>query len=153
MDVGIDFVKHFRAHLGNIQGMVANISGSLLYEYSNTKFLSELFDTETHLKISRISISNDKNAKVFDVVNFDMINIISLGFVPQCVVWIHQASDAIPCVAISDSETSAIHVYDGRGGLLKSLEKIHFKPVTCMAYNHLFDTVISADASGIVEYW
>jgi len=101
----------------------------------------------------RISISNDKNAKVFDVVNFDMINIINLGFVPRCVAWIHQGADAIPCVAISESETTNVHVYDGRGGLLKSLEKIHLKPVTCIAYNHTFDTVISADEGGFVEYW
>jgi peptidylprolyl isomerase domain and WD repeat-containing protein 1 len=29
-DVGIEFVKHFRAHLGNIQGLAANVSGTLL---------------------------------------------------------------------------------------------------------------------------
>jgi peptidylprolyl isomerase domain and WD repeat-containing protein 1 len=27
---GIEFVKHFRAHLGNIQGLAANVSGTLL---------------------------------------------------------------------------------------------------------------------------
>ena len=29
-DGGIEFVKHFRAHLGNIQGLAANVSGTLL---------------------------------------------------------------------------------------------------------------------------
>ncbi len=54
--IGIEFVKHFRAHLGNIQDMKVNHNGTLL-----------------------CTISNDKHAKVFDVVNFDMINVIKLG--------------------------------------------------------------------------
>ena len=54
--VGIEFVKHFRAHLGNIQDVSINHNGTLL-----------------------CTVSNDKNAKVFDVVNFDMINMLKLG--------------------------------------------------------------------------
>ena len=54
--VGIEFVKHFRAHLGNIQDVSLNHNGTLL-----------------------CTVSNDKNAKVFDVANFDMINILKLG--------------------------------------------------------------------------
>lgn len=129
-EVQIEFVKHFRAHLGNIQGLAANISGSLL-----------------------ISISNDKHGKVFDVVNFDMINILRLGYVPECVAWIHQASDPIAAVAIAESSTNLIHVYDGRGDRLKTLDRIHFKPVVSMAYNPVFDTAVSADVGGIIEYW
>ena len=44
---GIEFVKHFRSHMGNIQNLCCNISG-------------------THLA----SISNDKSMKIFDVENF-----------------------------------------------------------------------------------
>lgn len=33
------------------------------------------------------------------------------------------------------------------------LPKIHLGPVKVMKYNHLFDSVISADAKGIIEYW
>ena len=52
----LEFVKHFRAHLGNIQDIALNHNGTLL-----------------------ATVSNDKMAKIFDVVNFDMINIIKLG--------------------------------------------------------------------------
>ena len=44
---GVEFVKHFRAHLGNVQQLAANSSGTRL-----------------------VSLSNDKSLKVFDVVNF-----------------------------------------------------------------------------------
>ncbi len=54
--IGIEFVKHFRAHLGNIQDIKMNHNGTLL-----------------------CTISNDKHAKIFDVINFDMINVIKLG--------------------------------------------------------------------------
>lgn len=46
-ETGIEFVKHFRGHLGNIQDVAINSSGTLL-----------------------CTISNDKSLKVFDVVNF-----------------------------------------------------------------------------------
>ena len=49
-------MKHFRAHLGNVQDIALNHNGTLL-----------------------ATVSNDKMAKIFDVVNFDMINIIKLG--------------------------------------------------------------------------
>lgn len=44
---GVEFVKHFRAHLGNVQQLAANYSGTRL-----------------------VSLSNDKALKVFDVENF-----------------------------------------------------------------------------------
>lgn len=31
--------------------------------------------------------------------------------------------------------------------------QIHLAPVKVMKYNHIFDTVISADEKGIIEYW
>ena len=43
----MEFVKHFRAHLGNVQQLAANHSGTRL-----------------------VSLSNDKSLKVFDVENF-----------------------------------------------------------------------------------
>lgn len=42
-----------------------------------------------------ISISEDKHGKVFDVVNFDMINILAFDFTPEVSAWIHQPGDAI----------------------------------------------------------
>ena len=46
-EVGIEFVKHFRAHLAPIVGIAASTDGSLF-----------------------ASIAEDGSAKVFDVVNF-----------------------------------------------------------------------------------
>ena len=70
--MGLEFVKHFRAHLAPIKNMTINSNGTLM-----------------------ISISEDKHGKVFDVVNFDMINILAFDFTPEVAAWIHQPGDAI----------------------------------------------------------
>lgn len=104
-DEGIEFVKHFRCHLGNIQCLCANDMGSLV-----------------------ASVSNDKSIKVFDVVNFgesttqsstsaiiifdfdfilyktifflDMINMMKADYVPLTCEWIHRSGDAVQALAV-----------------------------------------------------
>lgn len=94
-EVGIEFVKHYRAHLTPITGVSASADG-------------QLFAT----------ISDDQAAKVFDVVNFgmsvhirvfffaflcykqDMINIIKLGFKPHACCWVHRKGRAQGLLAV-----------------------------------------------------
>lgn len=57
-EFGIEFVKHFRGHLGNIQDVAINASGSLL-----------------------CTLSNDKSLKVFDVVNFGTAQFLKIFIV------------------------------------------------------------------------
>lgn len=132
MEEGIEFVKHFRSHLMPIHSLTTNASGTLL-----------------------CSASADKCAKIFDVVNFDMINIIKLGFTPLCTEWIHSSGDAVHTLAVSDKDSNKIVIYDGQGNgdVLKILEKLHSSPVVAMCYNLPFETVISVDKNGILEYW
>lgn len=44
--------------------------------------------------------SSDKSIKIYDVINFDMINMIKLDFEPGCVEWIHNPNDAISALAV-----------------------------------------------------
>ncbi|XP_041356823.1 peptidylprolyl isomerase domain and WD repeat-containing protein 1-like isoform X2 [Gigantopelta aegis] len=129
---GIEFVKHFRSHLGNIQDLAVSTNGEFC-----------------------CTISDDKTAKVFDIVNFDMINMLKLGYVPLCCGWIFAAGDAIAALAVSEKESNAIHVYDGKGNAtpLHTLEKLHHKPVTMIKYNPVFEVAVSVDSGGMIEYW
>ncbi|KAK2181195.1 hypothetical protein NP493_407g04016 [Ridgeia piscesae] len=128
---GIEFVKHFRSHLGNIQDVSGSDNG-------------ELFCT----------ISDDKSLKVFDIVNFDMINMMKLGYVPQCCSWIYAAGDAIAALAVAEAGSCCIHVYDGRGSeAMETIERLHSQPVVIIRYNAIFETVVSVDKSGMLEYW
>lgn len=129
---GIEFVKHFRAHLSPITSLSVNVMGSLL-----------------------CTSSMDKSVKIFDVINFDMINMLKLDFVPGTTAWIYSAGDTIPCIAVSDAATSCIKVFDAHGTNtpIHVMDKLHTKPVSVICYNPVFETVISVDKAGILEYW
>ena len=129
---GIEFVKHFRAHLHPITSLSANVMGTLA-----------------------CTSSTDKNVKVFDVINFDMINMIKLDFTPSCTCWIYKGGDTIPCLAVGDADSPRILIYDGQGTNtpIHVIDKLHSKPVTVISFNAHFETVISVDKAGILEYW
>eukprot|EP00092_Neocalanus_flemingeri_P029729 GFUD01032277.1.p1 GENE.GFUD01032277.1~~GFUD01032277.1.p1 ORF type:complete len:679 (-),score=208.83 GFUD01032277.1:59-2095(-) len=130
-EVSVEFVKHFRAHLGTINAIAVNATGALL-----------------------ATVASDKAVKVFDVVNFDMINMLKLDYIPSCASWIHKPGDAISELAVAEEDSTNIHVYDGKGSAepLKTL-KLHMKPVQVITYCPKFDIVISSDQGGMVEYW
>ncbi|XP_058445696.1 peptidylprolyl isomerase domain and WD repeat-containing protein 1 isoform X1 [Malaya genurostris] len=132
MEEGIEFVKHFRSHLAPINALAVNSTGSYL-----------------------CTASVDKNVKVFDVINFDMINMLKLDYVPYRAEWIHNTGDAIAYLAVADQDSCKIFVYDGKGNNtpLHLLEKMHSKPVVLMKYNPVYELTISIDKSGILEYW
>lgn len=132
MEEGIEFVKHFRSHLSSINGLSANCSGTYV-----------------------CTSSVDKSVKIFDVINFDMINMIRLEYEPGCVEWIHSAGDAISALAVTDSASNKVYIYDGHGSNtpIHSFEKLHMSTVLLVKYNPTFDVVISVEKTGILEYW
>ncbi|KAJ2948248.1 hypothetical protein O0L34_g7476 [Tuta absoluta] len=130
---GIEFVKHFRCHLATITHVAANSSGTLL-----------------------CTASTEKTVKVFDVVNFDMINMISIDFEPYVTEWVHSAGDPISALAVSEKGTNKIHVFDGTqasGSPLHTFETLHQSAVACIKYNPVYEAAVSVDKAGIVEYW
>ncbi|KAF8713087.1 Cyclophilin type peptidyl-prolyl cis-trans isomerase/CLD, partial [Rhizoctonia solani] len=129
---GIEFVKHFRAHLAPIVASTASTDGTVV-----------------------ASVAEDGSVKVFDVINFDMINMIKLDYTPKTACWVHRRGQAQALLAISDEKSSTIRIYDGRGDgtPLQTISSLHRAPVHLMTYTDHFDTVVSADESGFVEYW
>ncbi|KAK9897692.1 hypothetical protein P389DRAFT_60626 [Cystobasidium minutum MCA 4210] len=144
--VGIEFVKHYRAHLGPILALPVSADGTLA-----------------------ATISADGNAlasggqnvqgsiKVFDVENFDMINIISLDYRPSTACWVHPRKQARSLLAVAEEGSNVIRLYDGRGDgkAIMTVENVHRKgsAVQIIAYNEPYDTVVSSDDKGMVEYW
>ena len=93
-EVGIEFVKHFRAHIQPIVGISCSADGSLF-----------------------ASISEDGTAKVFDILNFgalnciniaavanpimlDMINMLKFDFTPHACCWVHRKGQAQALLAV-----------------------------------------------------
>ncbi|PQQ12619.1 hypothetical protein Pyn_37994 [Prunus yedoensis var. nudiflora] len=130
--IGIEFAKHFRSHLGPIEGLAVSVDGLLC-----------------------CTISNDHSVKIYDVVNYDMMVMIRTRFVPGAVEWVYKQGDVKARLAISDRNSSFVHIFDARAGTNEPIisREIHLGPVKVMRYNPVFDTVISADQQGIIEYW
>lgn len=150
---GIEFVKQFSAH----QGPIASVSASR----DGRSFAS--------------AGATDKTIKIFDVSTFDLLSMIALDFTPRCICWVHRRGASLPLLAVTDADSSAIHIYDGRGEAatipsknaaadagtddvvlqkpIHTIKTMHRTPVTLMAYNEPYDCVVSADSGGMIEYW
>ncbi|KAK3337372.1 hypothetical protein B0T19DRAFT_366280 [Cercophora scortea] len=130
---GIEFVKEFKAHQGDIRSVSVSTDGR-----------------------SFATAGADKTIKLFDVITFDLLAVLQLDFVPRCVCWVHKKGAPVPLLAVSDEAKPSIHLYDGRGEAqtpLHSINGLHRSPVSLMVFNDPYDCVLSADDNGMIEYW
>lgn len=166
--VGVEFVKHYRAHLSPILALTVSANGAL----------AATIAADGHLTGNPGDLGS---VKVFDVENFgmciclgilpsslivmltsraewtDMINIFSLDYKPSTACWVHPRGQSRALLAIAEEDSHIIRLYDGRGESkpVAVIENVHRKGnvVTILAYNEPYDTVVSADDKGMIEYW
>lgn len=62
------------------------------------------------------TISNDRALKIYDVVNFDMMHMMRLPFIPGAVEWVCKQGDVKSKIAVSDRSSSFVHIYDAHAG-------------------------------------
>jgi len=132
---GIEFVKHYRAHLGALISTDASHDG-----------------------IRYASCANDKKLKIFDVINFDMINMITLDYVPSILRWIYSAGSTVMSIAVAEQEGHTIRIYDSTsstGTVSKVIDQVHNNKavVTTMCFAPELRVVCSADSQGMIEFW
>nr|OQO16379.1 hypothetical protein B0A51_16440 [Rachicladosporium sp. CCFEE 5018] len=130
---GIEFVKEFKAHNGEITSVSVSADGR-----------------------SYATAGADGTIKIFDVVNFDLLAMLEPGFMPKCVCFVHGTGSSYPTLAVSSEQDGRIVMYDGRGESqtpLHTITALHRKAVVLMSYNNTYDCVVSADEGGMVEYW
>lgn len=130
---GIEFVKEFKAHIGEIRSVSVSADGR-----------------------SFATAGVDKTIKIFDVLTFDLLSMISIEFAPKCICWIHKRGASLPLLAVSDEVNHTIQIFDGRGLTetpVHTISGLHRSVVSLMAFNDAYDCVISADENGMLEYW
>lgn len=130
---GIEFVKEFRAHQGEIRSVSVSADGR-----------------------SFATAGADKSVKIFDVITFDLLAMLPLDYTPRCVCWVHRKGASLPLLAVSDDSTPVVHIYDGRGEKqepIHTIKGLHRSSVRLMAFNDAYDCVVSTDEGGMVEYW
>ncbi|KAI9677270.1 MAG: hypothetical protein M1829_002612 [Trizodia sp. TS-e1964] len=131
--VGIEFVKEFKIHVGEIKSVSVSADGK-----------------------SFATAGVDKTLKIFDVLTFDLLSTLPLEFAPRCICWVHKRGQSLPLIAISDDASHVINIFDGRGENSKPLHvlsSLHRAPVSLIAFNNSYDCVVSSDESGMLEYW
>jgi len=131
---GVEFVKEYQAHDGEITSVTVSSDGR-----------------------SFASAGMDNTVKIFDVVTFDLLAILPLvEFRPKCVCFAHGHGSSYPILAISSETDGSISLYDGRGENqtpLHTIKSLHRRPVHLMAYNNIYDCIVSIDEGGMMEYW
>ncbi|OAF68503.1 hypothetical protein A3Q56_03627 [Intoshia linei] len=129
---GIEFVKQFRAHSGKLLYMCADKNGDYF-----------------------ASISDDKTLKIFDVVNFDMINMIKFLYVPVTCVWCYGSQHTYKRIAVVKANSHIISIYDGLGdgSVVVEYNRVHRDNITILKYAYDKDIFISTDKIGMLEIW
>ena len=130
---GIEFVKEFKAHQGEIRSVSVSQDGR-----------------------SFATAGVDETVKIFDVITFDLLAMVALQFQAREICWVHKKGASLPLLAVSVDSKPSIHIYDGRGETqepIHTIKGLHRSPVSLMAFNNLYDCVVSADDNGMVEYW
>ncbi|MCJ1276875.1 hypothetical protein MMC21_004682 [Puttea exsequens] len=131
--VGIESVKEFRAHTGEISSVSVSQDGR-----------------------SFASAGLDKTIKIFDVITFDLLVILQLDFTPKAICWVHRRGSSSPLLAVSSDTNPVIQVYNGSGEAkspVHTISSLHKSPVRAIAYNNQYDCAVSADDTGMIEYW
>jgi peptidylprolyl isomerase domain and WD repeat-containing protein 1 len=77
------------------------------------------------------TISSDRSVKIYDVVNYDMMFMMRLPFVPGAIEWVYRQGDVKPKLAVSDRNTPFVHIYDTHSG---SNDPIISKEVICCCF-------------------
>ncbi|KXT11954.1 hypothetical protein AC579_1016 [Pseudocercospora musae] len=130
---GIEFVKEYRAHEGEIRSVTVSTDGR-----------------------SYATAGADNTIKIFDVATFDLLAVLEPEHAPKAICFVHGHGSSYPSLAVSSETDGSISIYDGRGENQKPMHTVsglHRKPVHVLAYNAAYDCVLSADESGMIEYW
>ncbi|CDJ41439.1 peptidylprolyl isomerase [Eimeria tenella] len=131
---GIEFVKHFRAHIGELHCLCISRE-----------------DGGDHAA----SVGADKTLRMFDVCNFDMACLVSLDFVPWACEFVSRKGEPTPLVAVSDKDSPSVVVLKPLLHCAKPVVtfSLHASPVRLLAHVGGTDICFSADKDGGLEMW
>ena len=130
---GVEFAKHFKAHLGPVSALAVSADGA-----------------------RAASASPDGTAKLYDVATFDMTAMLPLGFVPGAMDWAAARGDPAGLLVVADADAPRLAVYDigaGAGGEGATFHTPTTTPVLALRYNAAADALVIADSKGILDFW
>lgn len=137
---GIEFVKTFRA------GQSA---------------ISSICLSANQLRLATCC-PEEKCIRVFDVLNFDLINMIKVNFTPQLIQFVSKVSFS-PILAATELDSNLIRLLrtelplqdkkaEGNQTIIKTKTDLHDQPITFLKYNHFKNYCVSF-AGNVPEIW
>jgi hypothetical protein len=180
MKQGIEFVKHYKAHLGwklipSCWSAVARSVVTTCVTRRNHRCgcqcgrssvvhrgrrLCESFFSGPDVSSFALTVSVGLQAlKLYDVANFDMVYMLKLAYKPSCCAWIYPPGNPRPLLAVAEAAHARIHVYNVEAmgatehDAAVSVLTFHRAPVLAMCYVPSKNCVISGDDMGVLEYW
>lgn len=105
------------------------------------------------------TVGTDNALKIFEVINFDMINMLLLDFTPAACSWLNEGGSNVfssLLLAISDSSSPLIRIFNATGDrkqICRVIDSIHYHPVTVISYCNVLNFAISGDSNGMLEIW
>jgi hypothetical protein len=105
--------------------------------------------------------SIDQMIKFFEILSFDMTNMIDLSeinIIPKTAIWLINPNNSslYDRVAIADSSSSKIFIFkssDASSVPVQEISNLHSFPILYMSMHPINHTIISIDNKGIIEYW
>ena len=130
----VEFVKHYKAHMGPITAMAVSCDG-----------------------LRAVTAGVDQALKFYDVQTFDMVRMITVDFIPSAVTWAYPRGTGLvkSLLAVGSRQDGKVRLFAAEGGdeAPAATLSFHNAPVTALAYNEALNAVISGDKSGVLEMW
>ena len=130
-EINIKFVKEYKSHKNRIN----DISIS-----NNNQYLC--------------SIGSDKLMNIYNIITFDLINIIKLEYIPILCEWIYNNNDPIPMIIVAQQNCGYIYIYKPMETTSEHINKIkiHKHAILNIVYNPKYRCIITNDVNGFIEF-
>ena len=134
---GIEFVKAFKSHPGPVGRLAITKDG-------------------LYLATIAVPSANDNTFKLYDIINFDLYQGVSLSFTPLGVTWCSFKACSSSNVILSSADKADLFIFDSRSGILLntiSFGSLHSSPIDIMEFNPTFDAILSSDTKNGLSFW
>lgn len=137
---GIEFAKHYRAHLGPVAGLAVSADGARAATWDR-----------------------EGNVKIFDVAAFDMCAMLKLAAAPTAAEWVGDGADGGGLLAVGEAG-GGVAVYDVSAAAdaasgapvpvrARPPASPAAAPVVAMRYLPSMRTLVLGDGAGVLDYW
>lgn len=135
----LEFIKTYKAHSGPVSDICASQDGQYLASVC----------------------ASDRTVRIFSIKTFDMISNLQLlkkegeggkQFVPGCCCWVSKNGSNRPLLAIANSQSNEVCIYEALTSSLVKTIKPSEAPTKYMSFSSANKCLLACDAKGVLSY-